>query len=153
MLELARAAQPEPLNIAIELALTTGMRRGEVCALRWSDLGDDGTISISHALGNGEGGFYLKDAKTVSSARTIPLTPYMYSMTLDIYADVDPQAKESAVGKIEQCFAGYNLSDGTPPQNPFDGGFSIAVENIPFTKEQLEFMLAALEAKFTGKSK
>ena len=244
MLELARAAQPEPLSIAIELALTTGMRRGEVCALRWSDLGDDGTISISHALGNGEGGFYLKDAKTVSSARTIPLTPYMYnllcamradaknmfkrlntpfeiwdpfilgtqssesrpynptqlgkdfaafckmnnfdctfhdlrhtfatmmiangvdvrtvasylghanvSMTLDIYADVDPQAKESAVGKIEQCFAGYNLSDGTPPQNPFDGGFSIAVENIPFTKEQLEFMLAALEAKFTGKSK
>lgn len=34
MLELARRAQPAPLGIAIELALTTGMRRGEVCALR-----------------------------------------------------------------------------------------------------------------------
>ncbi len=33
MLELARRAQPAPLGIAIELALTTGMRRGEVCAL------------------------------------------------------------------------------------------------------------------------
>lgn len=37
MLELARMAQPTPLGIAIELALTTGMRRGEVCALRWSN--------------------------------------------------------------------------------------------------------------------
>ena len=30
MLQLARKAQPQPLGIAIEIALTTGMRRGEV---------------------------------------------------------------------------------------------------------------------------
>ena len=34
MMRLAMAAQPSPLGMAIELALTTGMRRGEVCALR-----------------------------------------------------------------------------------------------------------------------
>ena len=60
MLKLARDAQPTPLGFAVELALTTGMRCGEVCALRWSDLNDDGTIAVSHALGNGAGGFYVK---------------------------------------------------------------------------------------------
>lgn len=74
MLALAREAIGQPLGLAIELAFTTGMRRGEVCALRRSDLNDDGSITVSHALGNGEGGFYLKEPKTGSSARTIPLT-------------------------------------------------------------------------------
>lgn len=41
MLELARKAQPEPLGIAVELALTTGMRRGEICGLRWNDLREE----------------------------------------------------------------------------------------------------------------
>lgn len=78
MMRLAVAAQPAPLGMAIELALTTGMRRGEVCALRWSDLNDGGTISVTHALGNGEGGFYLKEPKTESSRRTIPLTRHTF---------------------------------------------------------------------------
>lgn len=40
---------------------------------RWSDFDDTGTITVSHALGNGPGGFCLKESKTGSSARTIPL--------------------------------------------------------------------------------
>ena len=77
MLRLAVAAEAtSPLGLAIELTLTTGMRRGEVCALRWSDVGGDGTVTVSHALGNGEDGFYLKEPKTGSSARTIPLTAH-----------------------------------------------------------------------------
>lgn len=56
------------------------MRRGEVCALRWSDLNDDCTITVSHALGNAEGGFYLKEPKTGSSQRDIPLTKSIYNL-------------------------------------------------------------------------
>lgn len=66
MLELAREAIGQPLGLAIEFALTIGMRRGEVCALRWSDLNDGGSITVSHALGNVEGGFYLKEPKTAA---------------------------------------------------------------------------------------
>ena len=33
---------------------------------------DNGSIAVSHALGNGEGGFYLKEPKTGSSTRMIP---------------------------------------------------------------------------------
>lgn len=80
MLDLARLALPNPLAMAIELALTTGMRRGEVCALRWSDLNEDGTITVRHALGRAEGGFYEKEPKTTMSNRTIPLTKFTYDM-------------------------------------------------------------------------
>ena len=41
---LAMQAKPQPLGFAVEIALTMGMRLGEICALRWSYLYDDGTI-------------------------------------------------------------------------------------------------------------
>ena len=228
MLQLARKAQPQPLGIAIEIALTTGMRRGEVCALRWSDLNDDCSINVSHALGNGPGGFYEKEPKTASSARTIPLTkrlfevlkamrtdsrrvlgefglsadPYILgtqepdshpynpsilgkefaafckmnafectfhdlrhtfatmmigagtdvrtvasylghasvSMTLDIYADVDPDAKKAAVDKVQDCFdADMSSFFGDEPDAPAQ---MLPAPGITFTVEQLEAMLA-----------
>lgn len=68
MLRLAVAAQPQPLGVAVELALTTGMRRGEVCALRWGDVDDaERTITVRRVLGNAEGGFYVKEPKTPAS--------------------------------------------------------------------------------------
>lgn len=228
MIRLARAAQPQPLGMAIELALTTGMRRGEVCALRWSDLGDDGTITVNRALGNAKGGYYVKEPKTLSSARTIPLTsrtfqtlcamraesrrqmasfglagdPYILgtqepesrpynptvlgkefaafckmngfsctfhdlrhtfatmmiaggtdvrtvasylghasvSMTLNIYADVDPDAKKAAVSKVEDAFdMDFDMDDGLPAQQ--------ATPALSFTVEQLEAMLAQARAQ------
>ena len=265
MLEMARNAMPEPLAIAVELALTTGMRRGEVCALRWSDLRDDGSITVRRALGYAEGGFYEKDPKTFTSDRTIPLTRYTFmmlsaikedayrlltrlgvpnadpyilgtqelesrpynptllgkdfaafckmngfhctfhdlrhtfatfmigagvdvrtvasylghssvSMTLDVYADVDPDAKFGAVSKIEQAFdserndalgllaesrgfdpAGEYDTDEVPGAHPEAmrhragfkagmGNFTLSAQNIPFTEEELEDMLATIRA-------
>jgi len=235
MIQLARKAQPQPLGIAIEIALTTGMRRGEVCALRWSDLNDDCTITVSHALGNGPGGFYLKEPKTTSSARTIPLTKRLFevlkamrtdsrrvlgefglsadpfilgtqepeshpynpsilgkefaafckmngfdctfhdlrhtfatmmigagtdvrtvasylghasvSMTLDIYADVDPDAKKAAVDKVQDCFDADMTSI-------FDDSAEEPAPALPsalsFTEEQLEAMLALVRKQKEG---
>ena len=71
-----RTAQKSMNSMSIELALTTGMRRGEVCALRWSDFDDAGAMTVSHALGNGPGGFYLKEPKTGSFARYPPHQPH-----------------------------------------------------------------------------
>lgn len=87
MLELARVSEPAPLALAIEIALTTGLRRGEVCALRWSDLGDDGTLTVNHAVGLDNGGVYLKDPKSASSHRTIPLTPRLFAYLSAMKAD------------------------------------------------------------------
>ena len=235
MIQLARKAQPQPLGIAIEIALTTGMRRGEVCALRWSDLNDDCSINVSHALGNGPGGFYEKEPKTQSSARTVPLTKRLFevlkamradsrrvlgefglsadpfilgtqepeshpynpsilgkefaafckmngfdctfhdlrhtfatmmigagtdvrtvasylghasvSMTLDIYADVDPDAKKAAVDKVQDCFDADMTSI-------FDDSAEEPAPALPsalsFTEEQLEAMLALVRKQKEG---
>ena len=116
MLALAVRAQPEPLGLAVELALTTGMRRGEVCALRWSDLGDDGTITVSHALGNGPGGFYLKEPKTGSSARTIPLTRYTYDVLRAVRADSLRMAAEFGLGFADA----YILGTQEPESRPYN---------------------------------
>ncbi|MCI6845364.1 MAG: site-specific integrase [Coriobacteriaceae bacterium] len=117
MLELARRAQPAPLGIAIELALTTGMRRGEICALRWSDLSDDGTITVSHALGNGDGGFYVKEPKTSSSLRTIPLTRRTFDMLRLVRADAVRVANEFALPFGDPYILGTQ-EERSRPYNP-----------------------------------
>ena len=238
MLKLAVVAEAtSPLGLAVELALTTGMRRGEVCALRWSDVGNDGTVTVSHALGNGEGGFYLKEPKTGSSARTIPLTahtaailkakradsrrvlaemsvpagdpfvlgmqepesrPYnlaqlgkdfsafckmnrfdctfhdlrhtfatmmigngcdvrtvasylghaSVSMTLDIYADVGPEAKRAAVGKVDESF---DLDMSSPALwEPQTAQPAAEPEGLTFSVAQLEAMLAEARRREAG---
>ena len=97
MLCLAIQAEPQPLGSAVEIALNTGMRHGEVCALRWSDLSNDGTITVIHALGNGPGGFYQKEPKTGSSARTIPLTKHLDTMLSARRRDAERVAREMDV--------------------------------------------------------
>ena len=97
MLRLAMEAEPQPLGLAAEIALATGMRRGEVCALRRSDLSDDGTITVSHALGNGPGGFYVKEPKTGSSVRTIPLTKHLDTTLSARRRDAERVAREMGV--------------------------------------------------------
>ena len=246
MLDLARRAQPNALAVAIELMLTTGIRRGEVCALMWDDFDEaKRKITVSHSLGNGEGGFYLKEPKS-GRTRTIPLTEHTFnmlkgmqddvkwmcsklkvrlgqsyilgtletesrpynptqlgkdfaafckmngfectlhdlrhtfatymiaegadvrtvsdylghanpSMTLDIYADVDPEAKRSAVKYIEGAFDDTMSVfqrdverrraeiDDSDVQSCPERVSGISPESIPFTIEELRAMLAVLE--------
>lgn len=59
------AMELTPITVAARIALFTGLRRGEICALRWQDVDlDAGTIWVRQAIGEGKGGFYLKSAKT-----------------------------------------------------------------------------------------
>lgn len=74
MLRLPREAQPQLLGYIIEDALTTGLRRGEICPLHASDLLDDKTLMVRRSLGNGQGGYYEKEPKTESSVRVLPLS-------------------------------------------------------------------------------
>ena len=56
------------------LALYTGMRRAEICALTWRDV-DFGrhVIHVRHSIGIADGGSYIKFPKSVSSIRPVPL--------------------------------------------------------------------------------
>ena len=124
MMRLAVAAQPSPLGMSIELALTTGMRQGEVCALRWSDLGDDGTVTVSHALGNAEGGFYLKEPKTQSSRWTIPLTRHTWQALRDMRAE--SIRKMAAFGLSGDPFVLGTQEPDSRPYNPTQIGKDFA---------------------------
>lgn len=63
------------VNFAIELAIFTGMRVGEIAALRWEDI-DDEKITIRHSekWDRKTNERYIADTKT-HKIRTFPLTP------------------------------------------------------------------------------
>jgi integrase len=68
IIERAGEANPD-LGCFLLLAATTGARRGELCALRWSDVDLPGsTLTISHSIVEaGHGQLLEKDTKTHSS--------------------------------------------------------------------------------------
>lgn len=72
---LAIAKTYNPLYYIIKLTVETGMRRGEVLALHWSDIDfDKKTISIKRALQNYEGYQVVGEPKTAKSKRTISVS-------------------------------------------------------------------------------
>lgn len=63
--------KPTTQNVGITLALCTGMRLGEVCALKWSDVDlARRTISISHTIGR----IYNIESKTTERTYSSPKT-------------------------------------------------------------------------------
>jgi integrase len=60
----------------LRLVAATGMRRGEVCALRWNDVDlSAGTVRISQSVVAAKGGAILKSPKTRASIRTVAVDP------------------------------------------------------------------------------
>ena len=71
---LLAAATGDRLYTPILVAVTTGLRRGELLALRWSDLDlERATLSVNRALEETGSGVTFKSPKTARSRRTIPL--------------------------------------------------------------------------------
>lgn len=66
--------EPTPIVVAAEVALGTGMREGEICALRWQDVDlGRGVLHVAHNLEAAEHGFRLGDTKRPASTREIPI--------------------------------------------------------------------------------
>ncbi|RNB79034.1 site-specific integrase [Brevibacillus panacihumi] len=69
------AAESHRLFGAFHLAVSTGMRMGEILGLRWSDIDfTKRSLSISQALAIGEKGYVLQEPKTKSGKRSIALS-------------------------------------------------------------------------------
>jgi integrase len=72
LLEVVRGERFEALYV---LALTTGMRLGELLGLRWQDLDlERGTLQVRMNVQESGGGFILAETKTAYSRRSIGLT-------------------------------------------------------------------------------
>jgi integrase len=73
---LIAAAGQDRLEALYVLALTTGMREGELLGLRWRDLDlDGGALEVRGSLQRVPSGFVLAEPKTARSRRRVGLTP------------------------------------------------------------------------------
>lgn len=62
---LLASVEPDPMVVGASVALYTGLRRGEVCGLRWRDVDlDRGVLWVRKAIGVADGRTNLKDSKT-----------------------------------------------------------------------------------------
>jgi integrase len=72
------AAEGARFHALFVLALTTGMREGELLGLRWSDLHLDASkpfLQVEMAVEEADHGYVLNEPKTAHSRRRIALTP------------------------------------------------------------------------------
>lgn len=71
------------LRDAVWIAIHTGMRIGEICALRFCDIDfDQSMIHVRHSIARGEHGTKLGSTKTQSSLRDIPMDQELESLLL-----------------------------------------------------------------------
>jgi len=72
---LLEAACGNRLEALYVLAITTGMRQGELLALRWQDVDiDNGTVNVRRTLTRNGGSIEMGEPKTKKSRRSISLT-------------------------------------------------------------------------------
>lgn len=76
---LLKAFEGDPLETAVELAVTYGLRRSEICGLLWEAVDfDAGTLHVCHTAVMNKGKVLYSDStKTATSNRVLPLTATM----------------------------------------------------------------------------
>lgn len=108
-------------NLGILFALYTGVRIGELCALKWGDI-RDGTVRINKTMHrlrdqNGRSRVMIDKPKTISSNRTIPLPAFLarlmeqfrgddnaYCMANNFTSTVEPRLLQKKFKRVaEEC--------------------------------------------------
>lgn len=111
---LLAAVEGDRLACLFRLALTLGLRQGEVLGLSWSDIDLDGrTLRVRHALQRVGGKRTLKEPKSEKSRRTLTLPPSLVSA---LRAHRDRQAFDQAAAGDRWQGSGlvFTTSIGTP---------------------------------------
>lgn len=113
--ELLDLFHDDPLETAVHLAVSYGMRRSEICGLKWEAVDfDAGTLYVCHTAVKNEGEIIFSDnTKTATSRRHLPLTATMRTYLLEIQKR---QAENKRLWGKEYIDSGYvcTKSNGAP---------------------------------------
>jgi integrase len=102
---LLKAAEATPLYLPILIGITTGMRRGEILGLRWSDIDlKAGRLTVNQSLERLGGKTTFKPPKTAGLRRTITLP----ALTLEMLSA--HRSKQARISSEEFVFS----HDGIP---------------------------------------
>lgn len=95
----------DKLYCAALLAFYGGLRRGEICGLRWIDVNfDTSQISINSAIGMSAEGAYTKLPKNASSIRTFPMLPQLETALRQRAELISPKPNWFVCGDGEKFF-------------------------------------------------
>ena len=77
----------------VAVVASTGMRRGEACALRWSDIDfDRSTVTVDESIVAADGGAQIKAPKSRAGIRTVALDQVTLSSLLALRRETDELA-------------------------------------------------------------
>lgn len=129
---LIEQAKGHALYIPVLLAVTTGMRRGEVLALRWSDVDlDRTTLSVTQTLEKTrQGGLRFKQPKTKRSRRSISLPSMLVDVLRKHRAGQAELYLSLGVGWKEQGLVCSKLAGEPINPNTLTSGFASLVKTL-----------------------
>lgn len=97
------------------VALGTGMRRGELCGLRWQDVDlDAGSLRVEQSLEQTRGGLRFKPPKSTRSRRTITLSPVVVAELRAHWKAQQEQRLSLGLGKAPADSPVFANWDGKP---------------------------------------
>jgi integrase len=117
---LAKAAELDRrFATCLRLIAATGARRGEACALRWSDVDwEMGTIVIDESVVAGDGGAVVKSPKTRASVRTVVLDTGTLVQLKALRAEQEQLAIDAGTVVVSASFLFSAEPGGTIPPYP-----------------------------------
>lgn len=111
---LINAAKGTGLYIPVLVAVTTGMRRGELLALRWSDIDlKAASLTVNQSLERIKGKFEFKSPKTKTSRRTISLPAITVEALREHYRAQLEERFKLGLGRDPRALA-FSRPDGQP---------------------------------------
>jgi len=111
---LINTAKEAGLYVPVLVAVTTGMRRGELLALRWSDVDlKAASLTVNQSLERIKGKFEFKSPKTKTSRRTISLPAIAVDALREHYRTQLEERFKLGFGRDPRAVV-FSRSDGQP---------------------------------------
>ena len=99
-------------------AMLTGMRRGEICGIQWSDIDwPSSRVTVRRSIWQVRSTWGVKDPKT-HQVRTIALDPVAVSLLTARMARAESEAATARVPLSADAFVWSTLVDGLSPRTP-----------------------------------